>query len=96
MVRYNAFFGHVHKRSTYKKIEVAGSFDRLAHGEEEPKGFLDVTYYSEDNRVVKFVENKDAEVYTSITLTKNWINKSKRLIAIVGTSALSIPIKKLI
>lgn len=75
MVRYNAFFGHVHKRSTYKKIEVAGSFDRLAHGEEEPKGFLDVTYYSEDNRVVKFVENKDAEVYTSITLTKKFDSK---------------------
>ena len=30
--------GHIHTHSTYKRIIAQGSFDRLAHGEEEDKG----------------------------------------------------------
>lgn len=68
MINYNAFFGHVHKRSHYGKIQVAGSFDRLAHGEEAPKGFLDVTYFETGEREVRFIENTQAELYQTIEL----------------------------
>ena len=83
MVKHHALFGHVHKRSTYKKIEVAGSFDRLAHGEEDPKGFLDITYRDEHDTQVTFIENKDAEVFKSIHLDKRFnpadVNDIKKL-----------------
>lgn len=68
MIRHHAFFGHVHKRSQYGKIQVAGSFDRLAHGEEESKGFLEVTYFNEKEFEIKFIENKEAECFTTLKL----------------------------
>lgn len=72
MVKHHCLFGHVHKRSQYKKIEVAGSFDRLAHGEEQPKGYLDITYLNDDESIVTFVENPEAELYLSIRLQDNF------------------------
>lgn len=49
-------FGHVHTRSIYETMVLyCGSFDRLRHNEEEPKGF----WYIEKNKP-NFIENKDA------------------------------------
>lgn len=66
MVKHTAYFGHVHKRSTYKKIEVAGSFDRLVHGEEDPKGYLEGRYYDEHHQEIIFHENKKADLYLTL------------------------------
>ena len=51
--------GHVHISSVYKNVISVGSFDRLAHGEEEPKGLYRIFI---ENGVYKFefVENMDA------------------------------------
>lgn len=68
MVRYTAYFGHVHTRSTYKKIEVAGSFDRLNHGEEKPKGYLIGEYLSEEEWTVTFHSNKNAAIYHTLEI----------------------------
>lgn len=68
MVRYTAYFGHVHTRSTYKKIEVAGSFDRLNHGEERPKGYLIGEYRSEEEWTVTFKANKNAAIYHTLEI----------------------------
>lgn len=40
IVEHYIFVGHIHTHSVYDRILAQGSFDRLAHGEEEPKGFL--------------------------------------------------------
>lgn len=40
IVEHYIFVGHIHTHSVYDRILAQGSFDRLSHGEEEPKGFL--------------------------------------------------------
>lgn len=72
LVKYHGFFGHVHVRSQFDKILVAGSYDRLTHGEEQPKGFLDVTYYEDGSHEIKFIENKEATFYKTLTLLKEY------------------------
>ena len=49
------FCGHVHTPKVLKNSIYAGSFDRLAHGEEHAKGF-----YVIDNGKPEFIENKSA------------------------------------
>lgn len=66
LVKYYLFAGHVHYRSQYKNIIVPGSFDRLAHGEEEPKGWITCEIRSEDEHVLLFHENQNAMVYKTI------------------------------
>lgn len=58
--------GHVHKRSQYEKILAAGSFDRLTHGEEEPKGHYRITLDKKLGNRVTFVENKLAKQYVTL------------------------------
>lgn len=60
--------GHVHISSIYKNILSIGSFDRMAHGEEEPKGFYEVT--RDENGVYKFefIENKHAYPFWTVNL----------------------------
>lgn len=55
---------HVHSKSSYGKILYSGSFDRLAHGEEESKGFFYI------NGEPHFIENKDATPFYTIDLSK--------------------------
>jgi hypothetical protein len=67
LVKHYLFAGHIHKPSIHGKILVAGSFDRLRHNEEHPKGHLRVTVREHGEDTVTFVENKRAKVY----LTEN-------------------------
>lgn len=69
IARHYVLCGHVHKSSQYKNILVPGSFDRLAHGEEEAKGswVLDVRHEGDDKIV--FVENETAKVYKTIDVS---------------------------
>lgn len=64
------FIGHIHTHSRFERIVAQGSFDRLSHGEEEPKGFViaDVDIGKND-RNVYFVENKYAKIYKTINCT---------------------------
>lgn len=62
--------GHVHIPSEYLNIRVSGSFDRISHGEEHPKGGYYVEYdISEKQTKAKFWENKKALPYVTIKLT---------------------------
>lgn len=67
IVRNYIFIGHVHLSSRYERILASGSFDRLAHGEESPKGHWRVSMFS-DNRPdqVVFRENRNAKIYRTI------------------------------
>jgi len=68
IVKYYISIGHIHKASVYSRILAQGSFDRLAHGEEEDKGCVLVTmdYSSSDNNYIckfDFIINKQAMLY---------------------------------
>jgi len=71
IVKKYIFIGHIHLMSTYQRILVQGSFDRLAHGEEEPKGFwLVIANRNTDvNDKVTFIINHQAMPYLSYDIT---------------------------
>lgn len=60
------FIGHVHVFSSLDRIFAQGSFDRLSHGEEGPKGHLRAVIRSRDDYSVTFVENKGARIFKTI------------------------------
>lgn len=66
IVKYYIFIGHVHKHTENNKIIAAGSFDRLTHGEEEPKGWISATLYKDGRKETVFIENTGARVYKTI------------------------------
>lgn len=60
------FIGHIHQFSQNGKIIAHGSFDRLAHNEEMPKGHVRVNVRSGEDWDCTFVENKGAKKYVTI------------------------------
>ena len=64
LVRRHIHIGHYHVHTSFDRIIANGSLERLAHGEEQPKGFLLV-----DNDTPIFLENPDAYTYVTITIT---------------------------
>lgn len=69
ITRQHVFGAHIHTPSVRGNILVNGSFDRLAHGEEEEKGHWRVRYPVGKPPVVKFVVNEHAKVYKTIDCT---------------------------
>ena len=67
LVKYFTVAGHIHTRSQQGNIYVAGSFDRLKHGEEEPKGHLDIVLDNGDV-FVQFIENKEAHLFKTVSV----------------------------
>jgi DNA repair exonuclease SbcCD nuclease subunit len=66
MVRELICIGHDHHYWTYDKIVAQGSFDRLAHNEEEPKGHIRAFLRGDGTREVRFVENTGAKKFVSV------------------------------
>jgi DNA repair exonuclease SbcCD nuclease subunit len=66
LTRYFVFVGHIHHHSIHHRILAPGSFDRLAHGEERPKGHLEVVARKKGNHSIVFVENKLAKLYVTL------------------------------
>ncbi len=62
ITRKYVFTGHIHQSSVHDRILANGSFDRLCHGDESPKGFWDVTVREHGDLIV-FVENREAKIY---------------------------------
>lgn len=67
MVKGPIVIGHIHLPAAYKTIIVPGSFDRLAHGEEEPKGGLIVDSKTKE---YFFLENKQATIFKTVTFKR--------------------------
>lgn len=65
------FIGHDHHFSLHERIIAHGSFDRLIHGEEGPKGHIRAKVRSRDDFEVTFVENKGAMIFKTIQCG-NW------------------------
>lgn len=68
-VRGLVLSGHVHTPSLTGQVLMNGSFDRLCHGEEEPKGFFVLEDDGTDVRTV-FVENIHATGFRTIRARK--------------------------
>jgi hypothetical protein len=66
LVRYLIFIGHVHFFSHYRRIIAQGSFDRLAQGEEGPKGHVRALVRGLDDYDISFVENTGAKRYVTV------------------------------
>lgn len=66
IVTHWIFIGHVHTHSRYGNVIAQGSFDRNAHGEEEPKGMAMATVADPKGDKMWFLENKGAHVYRTI------------------------------
>jgi hypothetical protein len=66
IVKHYIFIGHVHIASQRDRILANGSFDRISHGEEAPKGHWRVTVGGPDGDELNFVENKGAQLYKTI------------------------------
>lgn len=69
IVKHLIFIGHIHTYSNYDRIYAQGSFDRMGHGEEEPKGYLRVTRYPDGHHEVRFIENKGAKKFVTLNYT---------------------------
>lgn len=65
------FIGHDHHFSVHERIISHGSFDRLSHGEEEPKGHVRAKVRSGHDYDLVFVENKNAKIYKTVDC-KDW------------------------
>ena len=68
IVRHFINSGHIHTFSTFEKIISNGSFDRLSHGEEEPKGGVLCTIAANGENSFTFIENKGSKKYITIKL----------------------------
>jgi len=63
-------FGHDHRRSQFKNVSYAGSFERLEHGAEDRKGFNCLTYNTTTHKTeVEFIENEQSVIFKTIDLT---------------------------
>lgn len=68
IVRYYINVGHVHTFMVYDRILGQGSFDRLSHGQEEPKGGTLITLDPVSGPSFVFLENKQAKIYKTLAL----------------------------
>ena len=80
IVRYYIFAGHVHFASQFDNILVAGSFDRLAHGEEQPKGYLTLEITEAGEHLIRFHENTYATIYKTIDVREKPLDEVLELV----------------
>jgi hypothetical protein len=75
IVKHLIFVGHIHFYSVYERIIAQGSFDRLAQGEEGPKGHVRAVIRDNSYEVV-FVENKAARIFKTINCVQMQIDET--------------------
>ena len=69
ITRHRVYGAHIHTPSTRGKIRVNGSFDRLAHNEEEQKGHWRIKFHPNRPPEDVFVVNQHAMVYKTLDCT---------------------------
>lgn len=80
------FTGHIHLPSVYERIYSNGSFDRLNHGEEEPKGHWRAVIRQNGEDDFVFKVNLGARIYQTVDLTAVELNYMWESIDELGTS----------
>lgn len=71
ITKYMIHIGHVHNYSQFERIIAQGSFDRLAHGEEDPKGLVWANIYQDGSFDHFFIENKEAMIFKTIQIKQS-------------------------
>lgn len=70
IVKYYISIGHIHTPSVFERILAQGSFDRLAHNEEEDKGGIVVTIdKSKGDYSYRFIKNEKAMLFKTYKYT---------------------------
>lgn len=69
MVKHYLSIGHVHTHSQYGRIVAQGSFDRLAHNEEAPKGGVLFTRGGDGEWSYRFIENTQAKLFKTFKVS---------------------------
>lgn len=77
IVKHYICIGHIHTHSVKNRILAQGSFDRLVHGEEEPKGGILIDI-NNDERNYWFLENKLATIFKTYKLEDEDLDKTIR------------------
>lgn len=80
IVKYYISIGHVHVHSHFERILAQGSFSRLAHGEEEDKGYIRATLYKDGNMEWRFIVNNEAPKYITIDISGKSPDNAMKLI----------------
>lgn len=75
IVKYYINIGHIHTSSFNGRIIAQGSFDRLAHGEEENKGGVLININTNKENSFKFLVNKHAMIFKTINIDKMTIEE---------------------
>lgn len=83
IAKYAVYCGHVHNHSIRGKIVVPGSFNRLAHGHESPKGYIRSHLI---NGVIRheFIENTSAWIFKTYDMTKDSVEDAFRYLSIIS------------
>ena len=72
IVKYFINIGHIHTPSIYSgRILAQGSFDRLAHNEEEDKGGMLCTIYKDGSYKFLFLKNTRSKVFITLDYNKS-------------------------
>lgn len=72
--------GHIHTFSQHERILAQGSFDRLAHGQPEPKGGVWIRRNEQGEYQYQFVENKLAKMYVTVEIKGQQLEPALRQI----------------
>lgn len=75
LVKHYICIGHIHIHSVFERILAQGSFDRISHNEEEPKGGI-LFNISEKGDSFFFIENKGAKIFKTIVLKHKDLDRS--------------------
>jgi len=88
IVRYGIFIGHVHLRSELGKIYAQGSFGRISHNEEDPKGYYHFWFDEQHVFHTEFIENTQAELFITVDCsgldTSQTLAKVQEVVRTVG------------
>lgn len=76
IVRHYVHIGHVHVYSQFERIVAQGSVDRLAHGEEDPKGMVFAEIRKDGTREHHFIVNKNAMIFKTIRIKASELEES--------------------
>lgn len=66
IVKYYISVGHIHTHSIYERILAQGSFDRLAHNEEENKGGMLINIFKNGDMNFQFLPNNRSLIFKTI------------------------------
>ena len=71
IVKHYISIGHIHTCSIFDRILAQGSFDRLAHNEEEDKGGMLITLDDNLGNRFEFLPNRNAMIFKTISIDQD-------------------------